>query len=63
MRILSTLLRSMQGFGVGLLGAFLFFVIIGVFGLRPAIIGLVFLILTALLTYRVAPRSGVDHDA
>jgi hypothetical protein len=52
--------RAAGATGVTIVGTVFFFTIIGVFGLRPAIVGLLVFILAAVVIYRVAPAEGAE---
>jgi hypothetical protein len=62
MQRFARLLHALEVAAAGLLGVFFFFLIIGVFGLRAAIAGLVVFIFGAILTARTAPGGGALHE-
>jgi len=51
-------LRLLSGMTAALAGALFFFIIVGVFGVRFAIAGLVVFILGAVVIYRAFPAEG-----
>jgi len=53
-------LRRLGGVAAALVGGLFFFVIVGVFGVRFAIAGLVVFILGAVVVYRAFPAEGVE---
>jgi hypothetical protein len=53
-------LRLFSGMAAALAGALFFFIIVGVFGVRFAIAGLVVFILGAVVVYRAFPAEGVE---
>jgi hypothetical protein len=53
-------LRLISGMTAALAGALFFFIIVGVFGVRFAIAGLVVFILGAVVVYRAFPAEGVE---
>jgi len=53
-------LRRLGGVAAALVGVLFFFIIVGVFGLRFAIAGLVVFILGAVVVYRAFPAEGAE---
>ena len=62
MQRFARLLHALEVAAAGLVGVFFFFLIIGVFGLRAAIAGLVVFIFGAILTVRAASGDGGLHE-
>ena len=63
MQRFAKLFRALEVAVAVLLGSSFFFLIIGVLGMGAAIAGLVVLILSAILSARLAPESGARHEA
>jgi hypothetical protein len=53
-------LRRLGGVAATLVGVLFFFIIVGVFGVRFAIAGLVVFVLAAVVVYRAFPAEGVE---
>ena len=53
-------LRPLQSMTAALVGVFFFFAIIGVFGLRWAIVGLAIFVLGALVVFVAFPTEGAE---
>jgi hypothetical protein len=53
-------LRLLSGMAAALAGALFFFIIVGVFGVRFAIAGLVVFILGAVVVYCAFPAEGME---
>jgi len=62
MQRFATSLHALEVSAAVLLGVFFFFLIIGVFGLGAAIVGLLVFIFGAILTARTAPGGGALHE-
>jgi hypothetical protein len=52
--------RGFGGLAAGLVGALFFFIIVGVFGVRSAVAGLLVFILGAVVVYRAFPAEGAE---
>jgi hypothetical protein len=62
MQRFATSLHALEVAAAVLLGVFFFFLIIGVFGLGAAIVGLLVFIFGAILTAMTAPGGGALHE-
>lgn len=54
----NTILRGVYGLAAVVLGVLFFFVIIGVFGLQPAVAGLAVFVVGAVVVCRALPTEG-----